>query len=172
MQKINTNASILVWSIFLSLIISLWFISISTNIHKTIQDNIDFQNNIINTLSSSWTSIYVNETATQEDKHNYTLGMKKEYTTQVSFSGSSQDIIQIDILNWWPIELIYNNDSTIIQQSYSFSGASNNTSMILNNISWYSLVNIYSSAEIIKPNNATIIWKKIWNQNLIKQYPQ
>lgn len=39
MQKINKKASILIWAIFLSLIISLSFLSISTKITKNLKEN-------------------------------------------------------------------------------------------------------------------------------------
>jgi putative exporter of polyketide antibiotics len=46
MQKTGKNASILIWAIFLSIIISLGFISISTQINKTLKNNKNIQQEI------------------------------------------------------------------------------------------------------------------------------
>jgi hypothetical protein len=46
MQKTNKKASILIWAIFLSLIISVTFISISTKINKNLKNNSEIINNI------------------------------------------------------------------------------------------------------------------------------
>jgi hypothetical protein len=42
MQKNNIKASILIWATFLSLIISVTFISISSKINKNIKNNKDY----------------------------------------------------------------------------------------------------------------------------------
>jgi hypothetical protein len=46
MQKTKSNASILIWAIFLSLIISITFISISTKINKSLKNNYNFTDEI------------------------------------------------------------------------------------------------------------------------------
>lgn len=172
MQKSNINGSILIWSIFLSLVMSIGFISISTKIHKNIQNNIEFQNNITKNISSTWTVLFNNESIVEENKNSIIFGMKKSENKIISFSWSSQDFITLWILNWWPVELKYNNNSILIDEQYSFSWNVSNIDINIENLSWYSLLEITSSAEIIKDNNGIIIWKKIWNKNLIKQYPQ
>ncbi|MDP2396646.1 MAG: hypothetical protein Q8S84_04375 [bacterium] len=48
MQKNSTKASILIWAIFISLIISVSFIQISTKINKNLKNN----EKIINSLNS------------------------------------------------------------------------------------------------------------------------
>jgi hypothetical protein len=58
-QKNNEKASILIWSIFLSLIISISFLSISTKITKNLKNNskldsdLEKQNKINNLIKSS-----------------------------------------------------------------------------------------------------------------------
>jgi len=58
-QKINSKASILIWAIFLSLIVSVSFISISTKITKNLKNsfninsNLEKQNKINNILKKS-----------------------------------------------------------------------------------------------------------------------
>lgn len=170
MQKTNTNASILIWSIFLSLIISIGFISISTKIHKSVQGNINFQDTIKNNLS--WSSSYLleNETIILENKNLSTLSLKKNQNTTVWFSWSSQEFINIDILNGGPVEMIYNNTSQIISENYSFSWNVSNIEIDINNLSGYTLLNISSNAEILKNNPKSITWKEIWNKKIIKQY--
>lgn len=151
---------------------SIGFISISTKIHKNIQNNIEFQNNITKNISSTWTVLFNNESIVEENKNSIIFGMKKSENKIISFSWSSQEFITLWILNWWPVELKYNNNSTLIDEQYSFSWNVSNVDINIENLSWYSLLEITSSAEIIKDNNGIIIWKKIWNKNLIKQYPQ
>lgn len=170
MQKTNTNASILIWSIFLSLIISIGFISISTKIHKSVQGNINFQDTIKNNLS--WSSSYLleNETIILENKNLFTLSLKKNQNTTVWFSWSSQEFINIDILNGGPVEMIYNNTSQIISENYSFSWNVSNIEIDINNLSGYTILNISSNAEILKNNPKSITWKEIWNKKIIKQY--
>jgi hypothetical protein len=46
MQKTTKKASILIWSLFLSLIVSMTFISISTKINKNIKNNANIRNNL------------------------------------------------------------------------------------------------------------------------------
>ncbi len=170
MQKTNTNASILIWSIFLSLIISIGFISISTKIHKSVQENINFQDTIKNNLS--WSSAYLekNEFIVPEDKNTYTFSLKKSENTLVWFSGSSQEFINIDILNGGPVEITYDNTSQIVSESYSFSWNLSNIEIDIDNLSGYTLLNISSNAQILKNNQKSIIWKKVWNKKIIKQY--
>ncbi len=170
MQKTNTNASILIWSIFLSLIISIGFISISTKIHKSVQENINFQDTIKNNLS--WSSSYLleNETIILENQNISTLSLKKNQNTTVWFSWSSQEFINIDILNGGPVEMIYENTSKIITGSYAFSWNVSNIEIDINNLSGYTLLNISSNAEILKNNPKSITWKEIWNKKIIKQY--
>ena len=61
--------------------------------------------------------------------------MKKSENKIISFSWSSQDFITLWILNWWPVELKYNNNSTLIDEQYSFSwNVSNIDINIENNI--------------------------------------
>ncbi len=58
MQKTNQKASILIWAIFLSVVISISFLGISTKIHKNIKnsgdfiDTIDTQSEIANYIAS------------------------------------------------------------------------------------------------------------------------
>ena len=172
MQKTNINASILIWSIFLSLIISLGFISISTKIHQNIQNNIDFQNTIKQNISSTGVIVNADETSVKEDEKSLTIWMKKSESKQFSFSWSSQEFINIELLNGWPVEVVYNNNYRLVNESYSFSGNLSNVDITVNNLSWYALLQISSSANIQKDDNGTVVWKKIWNQNIIKQYPQ
>ncbi len=170
MQKTNTNASILIWSIFLSLIISIGFISISTKIHKSIQENINFQDTIKNNLSWSSSYLFENETIILENQNSSTFSLKKNQNTTVWFSWSSQEFINLDILNGGPVEMIYNNTSQIISESYSFSWNLSDIEIDINNLSGYTLLNISSNAEILKNNPKSITWKEIWNKKIIKQY--
>jgi len=169
MQKNNVSASILIWAIFLSLIISIGFISISTKIHKTVQSNIDFQENIQH--SFSWTT-NTSEVIEYQSKYNIFTSLKKWENKNISFSGSSLSNISINILSGWPIALSFNNNTNIITENMSFSWSDNNTQINVSDLWGYTLLELNSSAEIIENDKKFIIWKKIWNQLLIKKYSE
>jgi len=186
MQKTGQNASILIWSIFLSIIISLWFISISTQINKTLKNNQNIQqeinknNQIKNILHSQ------NPTSQQLDdgtylqiseKNNYLGSLQENEIKTFSFSWTTLDIIEISIINGWPIRYTYdiwsvNQEYDILTSwSFSFSGnikPSNNLStLIIENLWWYTFFQIDSDQEFIAPERYYEIWKKIWNKNVL-----
>jgi peptidoglycan hydrolase CwlO-like protein len=90
MQKNSVQASILIWAIFLSLIMSVSFISISTKINKTIHNNQKSQdeintyisnlNNDLDVLSSEKYFIQ------QESPHIFYYSFKKNESINLSFS--------------------------------------------------------------------------------------
>lgn len=188
MQKTGQNASILIWAIFLSLIISLWFISISTNINKTIKNNIALQKNI--NASSQQDNILSNENSTSgylsngsylkiEDKNYYSSSLKINEEKSFSFSGTTLDFVTIDIIQWWPIKFEYSIPSIsyltggVVQNNLSFSWTLNNintqSSLKIKNLWWYTLFQILSDLDFKKPEQKYQIWKKIWNKNVLIQ---
>jgi hypothetical protein len=186
MQKTAKNASILIWSIFLSIIISLWFISISTQINKTLKNNqiiqqeINKSNQLNNILKSSnpssqqlddWTYLNI------FDSNSYIWSIEANQTKIFSFSGTSLNIVELIIKNWWPIK--YSYDIWATKQEYdilktwtvSFSwnlDTLNTSSMLtIENLGWYALFQINSDQDFIAPERYYEIWKKIWNKNVL-----
>lgn len=188
MQKTGQNASILIWAIFLSLIISLWFISMSTQINKTIKNNIALQKDISvsweqNTLLSDKNikSQYISNGnyLSIEDKNTYFWSLKSDEIKTFTFSWTSLDFIDIKIIQWGPIKFKYDipSNSTfikwLIQNQDIFSGAldwlNSNSSLQIENLWGYTLFQITSDLDFEKPEQKYKIWKKIWNKNVLIQ---
>jgi hypothetical protein len=186
MQKTAKNASILIWSIFLSIIISLWFISISTQINKTLKNNQNIQqeinksNQLKNILNSSnpssqqlddWTYLNIFES------NSYLGSLEANETKTFSFSGTNLDLVEIIVKNWWPIKYTYDIWSTnqeydilkTLSISFSWNLDNINTHSILTieNLWWYTLFQVNSDKNFIAPERFYEIWKKIWNKNVL-----
>lgn len=188
MQKTGKNASILIWSIFLSIIISLWFISISTQINKTLKNNQNIQqeittkNNLKNILNSqNPTSQYLEDGTYLNIPENnwYIWSLKEKEIKSFWFSWSTLDSIEISLNNWWPIRYSY-DISTPYQQydiltsgSISFSWNTSNTSILeIENLWWYALFQINSDQNFTAPEKYYEVWKKIWNKNVLIESSQ
>jgi len=187
MQKTGKNGSILIWAIFLSLIISLWFISISTQINKTIKNNIALQENI--SVSTQQNTLLQDKNSDSqyisngnylkfEDKNTYLWSLKSNEIKSFSFSGSILNFIDIEIIQWGPIKFKYNilsnfNTGGLIQNQNTFSwslSAINNESILeVENLWGYTLFQIKSDLNFEKPEQKYQIWKKIWNKNVLIQ---
>lgn len=185
MQKTNLHASILIWSIFLSIIISLSFISISTKINKVLRNNQDIQYEIINNNQLN-NILNSDEIVSQQlndgsflnisDKKSYLWSLYNNQTKTFSFSWNTLENISIQIQNWSAIK--YKYDIWDINQEYnildswfvSFSGNLNNdiqSLLTIENLWWYSLVSISSDGDFIAPERFYEIWTKIWNKNIL-----
>lgn len=175
MQKITKKASILIWSIFLSLIISVTFISISTKINKNIknnyllQNNIEYNNeikNIINSWSITW--IYTNKSLSNWEEiifKNNNIIKSLEKWEDISIKIISDNSLTISILEWSPVNtsswLIINNDAFSLTSPSDFN---------IYNLWWYSKIKISSDIEnsfLLQYTNYKII-KQIWNKTIIK----
>ncbi len=175
MQKKNNQASILIWAIFLSLIISVTFISISTKINKNLINNINFSEkiidnteikNIINNSILNWS--FTNQTLSNWDE----LIFDKKDEIIVSLKQNEKYIIKIiesstvwiTIINWWPVKYwtwLITNSENISVTAWDFE---------IENLWWYTKLKITSSSNknhLSKYLNYRII-KKIWNKELIK----
>jgi hypothetical protein len=187
MQKTGQNASILIWAIFLSLIISLWFISISTQINKTIKNNIALQDNI--SLSTEQYSLLQSKNSDSqyisnwnylkfEDTKTYLWSLKSDEIKLFSFSGTVLNFIDIQVLQWGPIKFKHDiwstfNTGGLIQNQNIFSGwlssSDKNSTLEIENLWWYTLFQIKSDLNFEKPEQKYQIWKKIWNKNVLIQ---
>lgn len=179
MQKNNINASILIWAIFLSLIISVSFISISTKINKNLRNNSLLIDNIktnseIKTMINSWalnnsiTSIDISnwEKIIFEDNSDIIFWIKKWETHTWKIIEDSN--ITINIVEWSAIYYKNNTNSWIILSWNSFNWTI--WDLYIESLWWYSKVNIKSDSKnnILSQYRNYKIIKKIWNKELIK----
>lgn len=175
MQKISKKASILIWAIFLSLIISVSFLSISTKITENLKNsginnkNIDENDNIKNILlySEKNTENIWNKTILIENKK-LEKSLKNNENYEIDFIKNS--IIDLYIMNSSIIkyELIWTkNESGILTWSLK-SYETGTWKLKLNNYSWYTKIKLLS-------DNKFEIWEKkykiienIWTKEIVK----
>lgn len=145
MQKSNKKWSILIWSIFLSLIISLTFVFVSTKVNQSIRLNSYLEwflnkNTTIKNLIKLWWAgnLWDNEFLVSTENL-YTL--KNEENLIFSFSGNISFSWSIKLKSWWPI----------YYEITSFSWS--------NNLE-YSLVNSWIISQI---NSWTLFIWYLWN---------
>ena len=176
MQKTNKKASILIWAIFLSLIVSVSFISISTKITKNLKNssnlslNLEKQNKINNLLKTSenntetiWnTTIYIENKTLKKS-------LKKDETYTIKFPLSST--ITLKLTNSWIIKYKLDTENWFLNNTNLEKGFSNKSwDLILENFSWNSSFEIISNNKFeIDERNYKII-EKIWNKEVIKSF--
>lgn len=188
MQKTGKNASILIWAIFLSIIISLWFISISTQINKTLKNNKNIQQEI--SQSNQIQSIIKSDNPISQqlengmylnipEQNSYIWSLKEKEIKSFTFSWSTLDIINIIINKWWPIKYKYwvwtpeQQYDILTTGSISFSWNVNNISTLeIENLWWYTLFEVNSDQSFIAPERYYEVWKKIWNKNVLIESSQ
>lgn len=180
MQKTSKKASILIWATFLSLIMTVIFVSISTNINKNLKNNLslteEFKNeNEIKNLLNSW-SINMNyndlylknwDKIIFEKSNKTTISLKKWeiHTWKININSN----ITIDIKEWWPVTYKSNNYNDIITDKKTFWWITNKY-FYIKNLWWYSKIIISSDTTwnyLSKYRNYNI-YKKIWNKEVIK----
>ena len=175
MQKINKKASILIWSIFLSLIISISFLSISTKITKDLKNN-DLNNKNILELSKIQNILKTSENDIEEVWNNIiyienkTLkkSLKKDEIYTILFPTESN--ITLSLTSSWVIFYEYswnswilrNNDPTLTETIDS------NDSLKLINYSWYVSFELNSDNKFDILEKKYKIIEKIWNKEIIK----
>lgn len=131
MQKTNKKASILIWSIFLSLVVSLSFVFVSTKINQNIMLNMyleDFfskDNKIVALINSNteW-DIWNNETV-KKDSSIFSLASRENMS--FSFSWISDFTWSIRLKDWGPIyfEVISYSWSDLTTSSWILSDYTN-----------------------------------------------
>lgn len=191
MQKTGKNASILIWAIFLSITISLWFISISTQINKTLKNNKNIQQEI--SQSNQVKSILKSENPRSQqldnwfylsiqDSDTYIWSLKENETKIFLFSWSTLNLVDISINTGGPIKYKYdiwnNNQEYDILTSWnmSFSWNLNNfntqSTLEIENLGWYTLFEVNSDQNFTSPERYYEVWKKIWNKNVLIESSQ
>jgi hypothetical protein len=181
MQKKTRKASILIWSIFLSLIISITFISISTKINKNIRNNDDLKNqintsneikNIINSGSISW--INVNQTLENweelvfESLSPLQSSLKKGQIKYIQFPISSN--ITITLSHSWGL---FYSTTWNITSSWVINNLGNINAfswvLELSNLWWYMEFDLQADQGFLPQYSKYKIIKKIGNKEVIKQ---
>lgn len=148
MQKTNKKASILIWSVFLSLIISTTFLSINTKIKKNLGFNYELQNktNIENYLNKAqknndYNDIHINNTTLKfQDLHKTSLTLTQYGTWRINYPNNSN--LRINI-TWSPIFFETDTASGVIESNSNIS--SHSGSILFSNLGWISLVKIHSN---------------------------
>jgi len=179
MQKKTIKASILIWAIFISLIITATFIQISTKINKNLRNNNEIIsqigiNNWIQNIISSWSLnwIYTDTILSNWDQiifdksKLHKKSLKQLETTLLKVISNNN--ITISIIEWWPIEYKNNTNTWIINNNITFSATI--WDLTINNLWWFTKLKIASDSSntfLSKYTNYKVI-KKIWNKEIIK----
>jgi hypothetical protein len=181
MQKKTIKASILIWSIFLSLIISITFISISTKINKNIKNNHDLKNqintwneikNLLKSGSISWN--HTNQTLESWEEIRFESitplksHLKKDQTTYIQFS----ELSNITINLWYSWAIFYNtigtlSSSWVIDNTQSINNFS--WTLELTNLWWYIDFEVSANTDFLPEYSRYKIIRKIGNKEVIKQ---
>jgi len=186
MQKTEKKASILIWSIMLSLVISIAFISISSKLYKNIKLNnylnssINKKNILAEKITQSWWLIEKDEFLTFE-QNSYIINKEEEF--DIIFEWNSNFSGRITLTNWWPIVYEVKSYSWADNSYYNITSSWIITEKKANNFDWtlnnsYDKVNLkiknlgWISKVIFETNNDNFYWtwitkkykieKKIW----------
>jgi hypothetical protein len=182
MQKTNIKASILIWATFLSLIITITFISISTNINKNLKNNSSLinqfkLNNQIENIINSWSLDYnyKNQYLDNWDKiifepankHIQTLRKLETILWKVNVDSN----ISIKVLNWWAVFYKQNTSSWLIIKWTPNTFSNDWTwTFSITNLWWISQIQITSDSfkNYLWKYREYTIYKTIWNKEIIK----
>ncbi len=191
MQKSNKNASILLWAIFISMILSILFLSISTKITKILKnnDNILNQNKINQIINNKVKSLNFNTTKLKdktylifESRNPLRRVIKKNSSFTILFNSWATINLKINKIYWADLyyKLYQSNDKNNINnlvwswiisdklETTLLDSSNNWWKIILQNLWWESKIKIYSE-KACRPKyiNYKII-KIIWNTNIIQ----
>ncbi len=186
MQKSTRNASILIWTIFLSIIISMAFLGISTKIHKNIKNSGDFiatidnQNKIgdyINASTASWSfrnKIFDNTLLSFEDQRNFDRAINTNGSIEIKIQENIATDIQLQINSGGPVIYKYINSSNTLTSSWvihTLSSFSTNQdgSIFIKNLWWHTNFSVISNAStLLPPNIGYTITRRVWNLDNIQ----
>ena len=180
MQKKAKNASILIWSIFLSIIVSISFISISSKISKNLQknnsSNINTTNEVLKNkiINKDFESIVLEnwDKLIFESAKHIKKSLKENQNYKIIFKQATN--IDLYILNWWPISYKYFDSDSNLSLSWIIKNYKNidlnsiTWSLILNNLWWITNFFMSWSQDFIAQEKKYTIIKKIWNKDFIK----
>lgn len=194
MQKFNKKASILIYAIFLSLIISIMFIAISNKINlnlkqnKNISQNFDINDKIENSLKKIekdlqqlakipkiWEEkikkILENIEKNSKIDEKINIEIKKNF----DFSAENSTIIilpETRLSTQKGVELKYIESGVSQEEIFDFENpieSEKNFKKINFKNTWsYSKINIISNKFVIKKNMTYYVYENIWNSNVVK----
>jgi hypothetical protein len=181
--------SILIWAVFLSLVISISFMSISTKINKSIQNNSTIQKNsnfetTIKNKDYTDKDLWNNEEIIFDSNKSYKKTLNLNENTEIRIINNTNNTdFSITINSWWPI--FYNftsfngttaswqTSSWIIEKIWSFTwyldSNYNNGILYIKNLWWYTNFDLTSTQDITTQYKKYKINKNIWNKTLIKK---
>lgn len=194
MQKFNKKASILIYAIFLSLIISIMFIAISNKINlnlkqnKNISQNFDINDKIENSIKKIekdlqelvkipkiWEKeikkILENIEKNSQISEKINIEIKKNF----DFSAEDSTIIilpETRLSTQKGAELKYRENGVSQEKIFDFENpieSEENLKKINFKNTWsYSKINIISNKFVIKKNMTYYVYENIWNSNVVK----
>ena len=194
MQKFNKKASILIYAIFLSLIISIMFIAISNKINlnlkqnKNISQNFDINDKIENSIKKIekdlqelakipkiWEKdikkILENIEKNSQIDEKINIEIKKNF----DFSAENSTIIilpETRLSTQKGAELKYRENGVSQEKIFDFENpieSEENLKKINFKNTWsYSKINIISNKFVIKKNMTYYVYENIWNSNVVK----
>ena len=194
MQKFNKKASILIYAIFLSLIISIMFIAISNKINlnlkqnKNISQNFDINDKIENSIKKIekdlqelvkipkiWEKeikkILENIEKNSQIDEKINIEIKKNF----DFSAENSTIIilpETRLSTQKGAELKYRENGVSQEKIFDFENpieSEKNLKKINFKNTWsYSKINIISNKFVIKKNMTYYVYENIWNSNVVK----
>lgn len=194
MQKFNKKASILIYAIFLSLIISIMFIAISNKINlnlkqnKNISQNFDINDKIENSIKKIEKDLQelvkipkiwekdikkilenIEKNSQIDEKTN--IEIKKNF----DFSAENSTIIilpETRLSTQKGAELKYRENGVSQEKIFDFENpieSEENFKKINFKNTWsYSKINIISNKFVIKKNMTYYVYENIWNSNVVK----
>lgn len=181
MQKLQRNASILLWSIFLSLTIWIAFISISTQISKNLKENIWLKdkiniislkekkiNNAIETNNFNNIELSDNELIIFEKNNYYNIWLKENEEIRIKLNSNNNMTIKLN--SWAPVSYLNSSFPSInwiiIDKSTFLTW---NNQIVIKNLWWYSNLDIISEAGFETNYKKYKILNKIGNKTITKE---
>lgn len=175
-QKKAKKASILIWSIFLSMIISISFITISSKINKNLIRDSSLDSNVYNIIKEKIVDNNFSEEETKswdkivfENDSYIERTLKKMEKYIIIFPKETQ--VNIEIINGWPI--YYSNSGEInivwtwiIDTNLNFLVET--WSLEINNLWWLTSFSVNWNKDFIAQDKKYEVIKKIWNKDFIK----
>ncbi len=178
MQKISKKASILIWAIFLSLIISISFLSISTKITKNLKNNSSNDTNILNqneinnilktsenNIEKRWnTTIYIeNKLIEKSLKNNQKYIINFPTDSKIDLNLTSSWVIFYNFISTISSSWILNNNNSKLENYDTWIWI-----LELTNLSWYVSFKLTSDNKFEISEKRYKIVENIWNKNIVK----
>lgn len=174
MQKIQKNkGSILIWSFFLSIIIIITFLNLSSKVNKNLKNNLQFNNSIklnyeikeiLKNLDFSSKILSNNDNIIFDSNNNYTWSLNNN---QVEIIQLSQiNTFNLKIINWWPIYFKTPINDWVISTNDTITNIPI-WNIYIKNLWWYTKYNINSTNSFTTQTKKYKITKTIWNKEVI-----